>query len=127
MRLLRWKSKYQVGEPKIDSRVRSLVDTLNAVITEANNTEHCEDLNVFTGDISTAAEKMLDSIRESPADADAETGKFENELRNILVSKLPLAARGTPACDDCGMCSLLEKRCRAWLGEEFTDRATSEK
>jgi len=125
MRLLRWKSKYQVGEPKTDSRTRSFVDTLNAVITEANSVEHCEDLSVFTDGISTTTEEMLNSIHQSPVEANGEIDKFENELRNILVSKLPLAARGTPACDDCGMCSLLEKQCSAWLGDEFTDRAKS--
>jgi hypothetical protein len=126
MKLLRWKSKYLTGNADIDARTRAMADTLNAVIAEANKVEHCEDLNGFTDDIITATENMLTRITESSADASGELGAFEDELRDKLASKLPLDARGTPACDDCGMCSLLEKESRDWLGDEFTDRAKSE-
>ena len=126
MKLLRWKSKYLTGNTDIDARTRAMADTLNSVIAEANAVEHCEDLNEFTSEIVTATDAMLARVSESSADASAELGAFENELREMLVSKLPLAARGTPACDDCGMCSLYEKKAREWLGDEFTDRAKSE-
>lgn len=125
MRLVRWKSKYQTGNPATDTRTRSLVDTLNAVITEANSTEHCEDLSDFTDEIITATENMLTKASKPSVDPSSELGLFENKLRDLLTSKLPLDARGTPACDDCGMCSLLEKQSRAWLGDEFTDQAKS--
>jgi hypothetical protein len=125
MKLLRWKSKYLTGNTSIDARTRAMADTLNSVIAEADAVEHCEDLNEFTSEIVAATDAMLARVSESSADASAELGAFENELRDILVTKLPLAARGTPACDDCGMCSLYEKKAREWLGGEFTDRAKS--
>ncbi len=125
MRLLRWKSKYLTGNAAIDGRTRAMADTLNAAIAEANAVEHCEDLNEFTDELVAATEAMLAKVSKSPAHAGGELETFENELRDILVTKLPLAARGTPACDDCGMCSLYEKKAREWLGDEFTDRATS--
>lgn len=70
-------------------------------------------------------EDMLNRVSQSSAHAFGEPGEFENQLRDILLSKLPLAARGTPACDDCGLCSHFEKETREWLGDEFTDQAKS--
>jgi len=39
-----------------------MADTLNAVITEANTVEHCEDLNGFTDEIVSATEAMLAKV-----------------------------------------------------------------
>jgi hypothetical protein len=120
MRPLRWKSKYRTGLSSIDNRNRDLVDTLNAVAAEANRVEHCQDLNDFFSQISNFTEDML---IKSSVDVAGEVELFENELHRLLESKLPLLARGTPACTDCCMCSLLEKRTKAWLGDTFTNRA----
>jgi hypothetical protein len=125
MKLLRWKSKYLTGNAGIDKRTRALADTLNAVIAEGNKVEHCDDLNGFTSEIKSMTENMLTRVSETSANADGELGAFENQLRDILVTKLPLDARGTPACDDCGMCSLYEKKAREWLGDEITNKAES--
>ena len=125
MKLLRWKSKYLTGNTAMDERSRSLVDTLNEAIAGANQVEHCADLNDFTAEIVSVTEDRLGSLSPSSTRPSVELGALENQLRNLLVSKLPLAARGTPACDDCGLCSHLEKEIREWLGDEFTNRAKS--
>jgi len=126
MRPLRWKSKYRIDVTAIDNRNRALVDTLNEVAAEANRVEHCQDLNDFFNEITTAAGNMLNQLNESTSDASGDVELFENELRRLLESKLPLAARGTPACTDCCICSLLEKRTRAWLGDAFANQAQCE-
>lgn len=123
MRPLRWKSKYRTGMSAIDNRNRILVDTLNAVAAEANRVEHCQDLNDFFSKIANLTESLLIKLRESAVDTGGQVKLFENELHKLLESELPLLARGTPACTDCCMCSLLEKRTKAWLGEAFTNRA----
>jgi hypothetical protein len=123
MRAIRWKSKYQTGISPIDDRTMALVDTLNEVAGEANQVEHCEDLNEFFDEITNATEDMLEKLNASSSDISGEVELLEDEFRSMLVSKLPLAAKGTPACTDCCKCSLLEKRMREWLDEPFTDQA----
>lgn len=125
MKQIRWKSKYLTGNLDIDTRLRSIVDILNAVTSEANNAEHCVDLSSFTAEAISATENMLSSVSASPERSTSTMSAFENELRNLLTSKLPLDARGTSACNNCGMCGLLEKQSREWLGDEFTDQAKS--
>ena len=123
MRLLRWKSRYLTGISEIDVRIRALVDLLNETAVEANRVEHCQDLNDFFEEITRLTEDMLIQLGKSPDEVVTILEKFETELDDMLESGLPLAARGTPACNDCCMCSLLEKRTRAWLGEAFENRA----
>ena len=123
MRLLRWKSRYLTGISEIDMRIRALVDFLNETAVEANRVEHCQDLNDFFEQITRLTEDMLIQLGKSPDDVVKTLEKFETELDDMLESWLPLAARGTPACNDCCMCSLLESRASDWLGLVFANRA----
>ena len=123
MRPLRWKSRYLTGISETDRRIRALVDLLNETAGEAKRVEHCQDLTDFFGQITSLTEDMLTQPGESPGDVVETQEKFETELNDMLESGLPLAARGTPACNDCCMCSLLESRAKAWLGLVFTNRA----
>jgi len=123
MRAIRWKSRYLTGMPETDRRIRALVDRLNEMAGEANTVEHCQDLNDFFSRITRLTEAMLTTLGESSREVVDTVEMFETELDKLLESELPLAARGTPACTDCCMCSLLEKRTRAWLGEAFENRA----
>jgi hypothetical protein len=123
MRLLRWKSRYLTGISEIDVRIRALVDLLNETAVEANRVEHCQDLNDFFEEITRLTEDMLIQLGKSPDEVVTILEKFETELDDMLESGLPLAARGTPACNDCCMCSLLESHAKAWLGRVFTNRA----
>jgi len=123
MRAIRWKSRYLTGMPETDRRIRALVDRLNEMAGEANTVEHCQDLNDIFSRITRLTEAMLTTLGESSRAVVDTVEMFETELDKLLESELPLAARGTPACTDCCMCSLLEKRTRAWLGEAFENRA----
>lgn len=126
MRQLRWKTKYRTGIAALDDRKKALVDSLNEFVAQANQVEHCQDLNDFFNQIATATESMLIKPSALAADAGGEVAWLENELRRLLASNLPLSARGTPACTDCCLCSLLEKHTRAWLGDAFENRAHCE-
>jgi hypothetical protein len=126
MRPLRWKSRYLTGISETDMRISALVGILNETAGEAKKVEHCQDLNDYFEQFTRLTEDMLIQLGESPGDVVKTLEKFETELDAMLYSGLPLAARGTPACNDCCMCSLLESRAKAWLGLEFTNRAQCE-
>jgi hypothetical protein len=126
MRLIRWKSRYLTGMPELDARIRALVDLLNETAGEANRVEHCQDLNEFFERITRLTEDMLIQLGESPGDVIKTMESFQADLNDLLESGLPLAARGTPACNDCCMCSLLESHAKDWLGLPFTNRAQCE-
>ena len=123
MRLIRWKSRYSTGIQELDARIRSLVDVLNETALEANKVEHCQDLNDFFEQIVELTEDKLIKPGETHGDVDETLQTYQAELDELLESGLPLSARGTPACNDCCMCSLLERRIKVWLGLEFSNRA----
>ena len=123
MRPLRWKSSYLTRISEIDMRIRALVDFLNETAVEANRVEHCQDLEDFFGQISDLTEDMLGKPGKTPGAVVETLENYQAELDHMLESGLPLAARGTPACNDCCMCSLLESRAKDWLGLPFANRA----
>jgi len=123
MRPLRWKPRSLTGISETDVRTSALAGILNATAGEANRVEHCQELNDFFEQFTRLTEDMLIQLGESPGDVVKTLEKFETERDDMLDSGQPLAARGTPACNDCCMCSLLESRAKAWLGLEFTSRA----
>ena len=103
MRPLRWKSRYLTGISETDVRISALVGMLNATAGEANRVEHCQDLNDFFEQLTRLTEGILIQLGESPGDVVKALEIFETELDAMLESGLPLAARGTPACNDCCM------------------------
>jgi len=111
------------GTPELDARIRALVDLLNETVGEANKVEHCLDLNDFFEQITSLTDDMLMQLGESPGDVIKTVESFQAELNAMLESGLPLTARGTPACNDCCMCSLLESHAKDWLGLTFSNRA----
>lgn len=121
MRPLRWKSRYLTGDAGLDARSRALVDALNETAADAKRVEHCQDFEDFSARIAEHAQGMLEQLRGAEAVVAVE--RCEYELGRVLETGLPLAARGTPACTDCCLCSLLEKRTRAWLGQPHTNRS----
>lgn len=123
MRLIRWKSRFSTGIQELDDRIRSLVGLLNETASEANKVEHCQDLNDFFEQIFELTGSMLIKLGETQGDLNETLQTYQAELDALLEAGLPLSARGTPACNDCCMCSLLERRIKGWLGLEFTNRA----
>lgn len=65
MRLIRWKSRYSTGIQELDARIRALVDLLNGTAVEANNVEHCQDLNDFFEQIFELIEDVLIKLGET--------------------------------------------------------------
>jgi len=123
VRLIRWKSRFSTGIQELDDRIRSLVGLLNETASEANKVEHCQDLNDFFEQIFELTGSMLIKLGETQGDLNETLQTYQAELDALLEAGLPLSARGTPACNDCCMCSLLERRIKGWLGLEFTNRA----
>jgi len=123
VRLIRWKSRFSTGIQELDDRIRSLVGLLNETASEANKVEHCQDLNDFFEQIFELTGSMLIKLGETQGDLNETLQTYQAELDALLEAGLPLSARGTPACNDCYMCSLLERRIKGWLGLEFTNRA----
>jgi hypothetical protein len=103
MRRLRWKRQYQTGDPWTDARHLALAELLGTTADELAAKEHCADMDDLYGDLLDAASEML-------TDAAAQ----RSGIVALVASRLPLAARNTPACKDCGLCDLLEQRVAVW-------------
>jgi hypothetical protein len=96
---------------------------LNETAVEASKVEHCQDLNDFFEQIFELTEGVLIKLGQAQGNLDETLQTYQAELDELLETGLPLSARGTPAFNDCCMCSLLERRVKAWLGLELTNRA----
>jgi hypothetical protein len=102
MRPLRWKSRYQTGDAESDRRNRAFVDCLNSLIAAAGQREHCREMEDFIDRFSTEAEQILQE-RAAGRDLAAEFGQR-------LQAALPLAAHGSSACRECGLCDLAQHK-----------------
>jgi hypothetical protein len=102
MRPLRWKSRYQSGDAESDRQNRAFLDCLNSLITAAGQREHCREMEDFIDRFSAEADQIL---RERPAGRDLAT-----EFGQRLQAALPLAAHGSSACRECGLCDLARQK-----------------
>jgi hypothetical protein len=102
MRLLRWKTRYQVGNAEIDGRNRAFVDCFNSLIKAAGQREHCREMEDFIGRFSAEAERMLHEHSNS-AGLGADFG-------HRLSDSLPLSTYGSTACRKCGLCDLAQQK-----------------
>jgi hypothetical protein len=102
MRPIRWKSRYQTGDAEADRRNRAFVDCLNTLIEAAGQREHCREMEEFVARFSDEAEQIL---RERPTDRD-----LSAEFGRRLLAALPLAAYGSTACRQCGLCELATEK-----------------
>ena len=105
MRSIRWKKKYQTGNPELVANKRSLVNSLNDIATKSNQIEHCQDLTDSYDSFATMLEKML---------VQAENSYEQGEIQQFIEKEFPLAALNGSACHDCGMCDFFEKKVTAW-------------
>lgn len=102
MRPLRWKSRYQTGDPEADRRRRAFVECLNSLIQGAGQREHCREMEEFIARVSAEAEEMLQD-RTAERDLTAELGRR-------LLDSLPLEPYGSAACRACGLCDLAREK-----------------
>jgi len=98
MRPLRWKSRYQTGDPEVDRRNRAFVNCLNNLIQAAAQREHCQEMDDFLARFTAEAEQ---SLRDRPSDRDLAT-----EFGQRLLASLPLDTYAGSACRRCGLCDL---------------------
>jgi hypothetical protein len=102
MRPLRWKSRYQAGDPEIDRRNRAFVDCVNSLINAAGQREHCREMEDFIERFGAQAEQAL---REG-----ATNGDLSIEFGRRLSDSLPLGPYGSNACRKCGLCDLAQEK-----------------
>ncbi len=102
MRPIRWKSRYQTGDAEADRRNRAFVDCLNTLIEAAGKREHCQEMEEFVARFSDEAEQIL---LERPTDRD-----LSAEFGRRLLDEVPLAAYGSTACRQCGLCELAKEK-----------------
>ena len=102
MKPLRWKNRYLTGTLEIDKNNRALVDCLNGFINAAKQREHCQEIEKLLEDISVELENLL---LENPGMSD-----LVGQIKNSLMSYLPLPTRNQPACRKCDICDLAEMK-----------------
>jgi hemerythrin len=117
MRPLRWKTKYLTGISEIDQRNRALTDILNELAKESGHLEHCQDMNELHSNLVEQVEARL-SQKILPTDIPVAMTHHDAEIRQLLATSLPLPAKETSACRQCGLCERLEQQVGEWLDTE---------
>ena len=110
MRHLRWKSKYVTGNSQIDQQNKMLAKLLNAVDQACQSKEHCQDMEELYQTMVDVAEE-----RFSQGEAYVDGRGSDEAIRDLVHARLPLSARDTPACRDCGICDLFKEGIMDWL------------
>lgn len=110
MRRLRWKRNYLTGIAWVDEVNEALVRILSDINNELRAKEHCQDMEELYA-------MLVDVVQERLVHkgANGEGQRFNTELADILATHLPLPARDTPACRDCGICDAAQASLRQWL------------
>lgn len=117
MRPMRWKKKYVTGNIQVDARQQQLMTLLNSIATEAEHTEHCQDLNELYAHLTERTEALLIEESQTPENVEQQLQNYEGEVREILASELPLPAKQGAACRHCGVCDVLEREMKEWLAQ----------
>ena len=109
MRHLRWKRKYVTGNIRIDRRNKVLANLLHTVDQEMRTKEHCQDMEELYQTLVKVAEE-----RFSKGEAYIVSKGSDEAIRDLVRTSLPLNARDTPACRDCGICDLFKEGIMDW-------------
>lgn len=110
MRPLRWKRNYLTGIAWVDEGNEALVRILADLAGKMREKEHCQDMEDLYA-------MLVDRVQERLARTGSvgEQRSFDKELKSILETQLPLPARDTAACRDCGICDLTQEWLSRWL------------
>ncbi len=112
MRRLRWKRNYLTGIAWVDEGNEALVRVLTDIASDLRAKEHCQDMeDLFEMLVDRAQERLVQK------GSTGEERRFGNELENLLATHLPLAARDTAACRDCGICDSTQEWLVQWLDQ----------
>ena len=112
MRQLRWKRNYLTGIAWVDEGNEALVRILTDIASKLREKEHCQDMEDLYGALVERVQERL--VEKAPPGAER---SFDNALQDLLESHLPLPARGTAACRDCGICDSTQEWLKQWLAE----------
>lgn len=102
MRPLRWKSRFQTGDAETDRQKRAFFECLNSLVIASGQREHCREMEDFLGRNLAEAEQALLNPATRP--------DLGRELAAQLLGSLPLSPYGSPACRQCGLCDLAQRK-----------------
>lgn len=102
MRPLRWKTRFQTGDDSTDRQKRAFFDCFNSLINAAGHREHCQEMEDFLNRNLHQAEKAL--LDPGPQ------LHLGQEFARQLLDALPLSPYGSPACRQCGLCDLAQRK-----------------
>jgi len=114
MSRLRWKSSYLTGRADVDERNKAVVALLTDLGLALKSKEHCQDMNELYADLVGVVAERLSGGAEAAA-AQTEVAGSDATIRHLVEKRLPLPARTTPACRECGLCDLLDEKVTEWL------------
>ncbi|MEN8179245.1 MAG: hypothetical protein ABFS39_11620 [Pseudomonadota bacterium] len=115
MRHLRWKRNYISGFSSLDRPKQALYENLQALQTEMEHKEHCQDMEDLMGDLNAQARSLFEVRAGSRQQIEGAVSKHTAAIAQTLDQQLPLAALETPACHDCGICEHTGESIREWL------------
>ena len=106
MRQLLWKRNYLTGIAWVDEGNEALGGILRDIASKLREKEHCQDMEDLYGLLVARVQVRL--VGKAPI---ARERGFDDELEDLLKTQLPLSARSTAACRECGICDSSQ----AWL------------
>ena len=112
MRQLRWKRSYLTGIAWVDEGNEALVRILTDLASKLREKEHCQDMEDLYGLLVERVQERLGRKAASGTER-----SFDSEIQDLLETHLPLPARGTAACRECGICDLTQERLMQWLDQ----------
>lgn len=110
MRQLRWKRNYLTGIAWADEGNEALVSILRDIASKLREKEHCQDMEDLYGLLVARVQEGL--ARKVPSGTEP---SFDKEIEDLLQTHLPLSARDTAACRDCGICDSTHEWLSQWL------------
>ena len=127
MRHLRWKRKYFSGFSTLDRPKEALYEDLQALRSEMEHKEHCQDMQDLMTDLNAQAQDLLQAQAGSYEQAEAVLREHTSEIAQTLDQQLPLAALNSPACRDCAICEHTGDRVEEWLEQSASPPGREEK
>ena len=126
MRHLRWKRNYLSGFPVLDSPKQALYQDLQAIQTEMEQKEHCQDMADLMDELNGQARRLFETRAGSCSQAEGLVLNHTAAIARTLDSHLPLTALDTPACRDCAICAHTEAILRDWLAQSSSSDETEQ-
>jgi len=127
MRHLRWKRNYFSGFTSLDHPKQALYEDLQALQTEMEHKEHCQDMQDLMAELHGQARSLFEEKAGNREQAEAVMYEHTAEIAQTLDQHLPLAALDTPACRDCAICEHTGELLGEWLEQSASPPDEEEK